>query len=155
MPEIIVPVVFLLVLFFLFRDVIFPSQQALADEREMVERVERWEREQEIHRNNARSRGPLYWYFEVLKKYAVFNGRARRQEFWMFMLVDWIINIAFACLQKVESSISSEPFPMMVVVGAIYTMATLLPSLAVTVRRLHDVGQSGWWICAPFLSLIP
>ena len=94
----------------------------------------------------VRSGSPIYWYFEVLKKYAVFSGRARRQEFWMFMLTDAIIRFVLSGFSLIGAA---------GIVDTLYTLATLLPFLAVHVRRLHDIGNSGWWLCAPLLILFP
>jgi uncharacterized membrane protein YhaH (DUF805 family) len=78
------------------------------------------------------------WYIEVLKKYAVFEGRARREEFWMFTLVNFIVSLVLHLISGV--------------LGGIYALAVLLPSIGVGVRRLHDIGRSGWWL---LISLIP
>jgi len=83
------------------------------------------------------------WYLGVLKKYADFNGRARRKEFWMFFLFNLIVAIV---LGVIDSMIGIP------VLGLIYSLGVLLPSLAVGARRLHDTGKSGWWL---LLGLIP
>lgn len=88
----------------------------------------------------------MNWYFEVLKKYAVFTGRARRKEYWMFNLFHFII---FALLSVIDVAIGTEG-----IIGLIYALATFLPSLAVTVRRLHDTGRSGWWCLISIIPLI-
>ena len=80
------------------------------------------------------------WYVEVLKKYAVFDGRARREEFWMFTLVNLIVAIVLQLI---------SPF-----LGMIYSFAVLLPGLAVGARRLHDTGRSGWWLLIGLIPLI-
>jgi len=85
----------------------------------------------------------MSWFIEVLKKYAVFNGRARRKEYWMFTLFVVIIYIVLAIL-GVALKVTFLPI--------IFWVAILLPSLGVTIRRLHDTGRSGWFI---FISLIP
>lgn len=81
-------------------------------------------------------------FINVLKNYANFSGRARRHEFWMFCLANLIIGL-------VMSVVALIPF-LGVLVSTVYSLAILIPSLAVAVRRLHDVGKSGWWllICA-------
>ncbi|WP_329569681.1 DUF805 domain-containing protein [Kitasatospora sp. NBC_01266] len=79
----------------------------------------------------------MNWYLAVLKNYVGFSGRARRREYWMFTLVGVIISFV---LQIVDSAAGTND-----VLGAIYTLAVLLPSLAVLFRRLHDTGRSGWW----------
>ncbi|MFE2015519.1 DUF805 domain-containing protein [Streptomyces sp. NPDC059491] len=88
----------------------------------------------------------MNWYLDVLKKYAVFNGRARRQEFWMFTLFNAIAAIIVAV---VDMAIGSYP-----ILYAIYVLAVLLPALGVTVRRLHDTGRSGWWILIDLVPLV-
>lgn len=89
----------------------------------------------------------MNWYLKVVKdNYANFNGRARRKELWMFILFNMLISLA---LQIVVGMISPEA--MLVVVG-LYTLAVLVPSIAVAVRRLHDIGKSGWWY---FIALVP
>lgn len=85
----------------------------------------------------------MNWYLDVLKKYADFNGRARRTEFWMFALFNLIAYIVLALIGRV---IGFSALPLL------YGLAVLLPSLAVAVRRLHDTGRSGWMI---LLGLIP
>ncbi|MFF0381639.1 DUF805 domain-containing protein [Streptomyces sp. NPDC004286] len=79
----------------------------------------------------------MHWYVDVLKKYAVFSGRARRQEYWMFVLFNLIISIVLSIL---DNALDIN------ILGSIYTLAVLLPSIAVAVRRLHDTGRSGWWL---------
>ncbi|WP_405769267.1 DUF805 domain-containing protein [Streptomyces sp. NBC_01538] len=87
----------------------------------------------------------MNYYLDVLKKYVVFSGRARRQEFWMFALLNIIVSIV---LMIVDSFIGAQIF------GTVYALAVLLPSLAVGVRRLHDTGRSGWWILLGLFLLI-
>jgi len=86
------------------------------------------------------------WYLEVLKKYAVFNGRARRKKYWMFFLFNIII--AFV-LGFVESLVGSPG-----VIGLLYSLAVLIPGIAVSVRRLHDTERSGWWLLIAFVPII-
>lgn len=99
----------------------------------------------------------MNWYFEVLKKYADFSGRARRKEYWVFTLfsVTFSLLLGFADV-ALGFSRDGGTGPL----GAVYSLAVLIPSLAVTVRRLHDTGRSGWWIliglipCVGFIILI-
>jgi uncharacterized membrane protein YhaH (DUF805 family) len=86
----------------------------------------------------------MNWYIEVLKKYAVFTGRARRKEYWMFVLFNVIISFALGFME----SLAGGPG----IIANIYALAVFLPGLAVSVRRLHDVGKSGWFM---FIALIP
>ncbi|AZQ75182.1 DUF805 domain-containing protein [Streptomyces abikoensis] len=86
----------------------------------------------------------MHWYVDVLKRYATFSGRARRPEFWMFTLINFVIGIL---LSIIDSALGTSP-----VLGLLYSLAVLLPGLAVAARRLHDTDRSGWWL---LLSLIP
>ena len=94
----------------------------------------------------------MSWYLEVLKKYVVFDGRARRTEYWMFTLFSLLISIALALvdaysgLNKATNGISP--------LNTIYTLAVFLPTIAVTIRRLHDTGRSGAWILIVFVPCI-
>jgi len=94
----------------------------------------------------------MNWYLEVLKKYAVFNGRARRKEYWYFLLFSILISIVLAIVDKMLGSFSTAAG--MGLLGGIYSLAILIPSLAVSVRRLHDTGRSGWWVLIILIPLI-
>ena len=85
----------------------------------------------------------MEWYLKVLRQYVDFAGRARRKEYWMFTLVSVIISVVLAILDNVLR---------IGILGLLYSLAVVLPSLAVGVRRLHDTGRSGWWL---LISLIP
>jgi len=86
----------------------------------------------------------MEWYLGVLKKYAVFDGRARRKEYWMFFLFNMV---ALVILSIIDSIIGTFP-----ILYGIYALGVLCPAIAVCIRRLHDTGKSGWWI---FISLVP
>jgi uncharacterized membrane protein YhaH (DUF805 family) len=86
----------------------------------------------------------MNWYFQVLSRYAEFNGRARRSEYWYFALVNFFISLF---IYAVDFGIGAFG-----VLGLIYSLFVLIPGLAVLVRRLHDTGRSGWTI---LLALIP
>ncbi|SDX01268.1 DUF805 domain-containing protein [Marinobacter mobilis] len=88
----------------------------------------------------------MNWYLEVMKKYAVFTGRAQRAEYWMFFLFNFII--AFA-LGFIEGLVGSPG-----ILGLLYSLAVLIPGIAVSVRRLHDTDRSGWWLLIGFIPLI-
>ena len=92
----------------------------------------------------------MNWYLEVLKKYAVFSGRARRKEYWMFFLFNLIITLVLALIDSLTGTFSSQAG--LGLLSGLYSLAVLIPSIAVTVRRLHDTGRSGWWI---LIGLIP
>lgn len=85
----------------------------------------------------------MEWYFAVVKNYAGFSGRARRREYWMFALINLIIGIL---LTGVGRALGTS------VLSTIYSLALLIPGLAVGARRLHDTNRSGWLL---LLGLIP
>jgi len=92
----------------------------------------------------------MKYYLHVLQNYANFSGRARRKEFWMFTLINFLITMgAFALDMALNSDPASGGFG---IVQGLYTLIVLVPTLAVAVRRLHDVGKSGWFY---FIVLIP
>lgn len=88
----------------------------------------------------------MYWYLEVMRKFAEFQGRSRPMEYWMFFLVNLLIAIG---LRLVEGLLGSPG-----VVGALYSLIVLVPGIAVSVRRLHDTGRSGWWLLIGFIPLL-
>jgi uncharacterized membrane protein YhaH (DUF805 family) len=88
----------------------------------------------------------MNWYIDVLKKYAVFNGRARREEYWMFTLFNTIVVVV---LYVIEGLLGGPG-----IVGILYSLAVLLPAIGVSIRRLHDTDRSGWWLLMMFVPLI-
>lgn len=86
----------------------------------------------------------MEWYVKVIRNYAGFQGRARRTEYWMFVLFNFIASFILELIDRIAHI---APF-----LTGIYALAVLLPSLAVAVRRLHDIGKSGWWL---LIGLIP
>ena len=95
----------------------------------------------------------MNWYLKVLKQYTDFNGRARRTEYWMFAL----FNMIFATIAMVLDYVLGISFGELGFYGPlylIYALAMFLPGLAVGVRRLHDVGKSGWMYLIALIPLI-
>lgn len=96
----------------------------------------------------------MNWYLKVINNYAGFTGRARRSEFWMFLL----FNLIFAVVAMVLDNILGTTIDVMGIplpygyIYFLYAIAIFIPGLAVAVRRLHDVGKSGWMY---FIVLIP
>ena len=86
----------------------------------------------------------MNWYLGCWRKYAEFSGRARRQEFWMFVLFNFLATFVAGFLDGLLGTGG--------VLYGLYYLAVLIPSFAVSVRRLHDTDHSGWWI---FINLIP
>ncbi len=87
-----------------------------------------------------------YWTLVVFQRYAQFQGRARRAEYWWFTLANVLIAIVLSALGAASSIFNILYF--------VYLLAILVPSLAVAVRRLHDTSKSGWWLLIAFIPLI-
>ena len=88
----------------------------------------------------------MNWYIYVLKKYAVFGGRARRKEYWIFFLINLILSFIIGFLEGLAGS-SGFVYP-------IYALAVFIPSIAVGVRRMHDTDRSGWWLLLPVVNIV-
>ncbi len=92
----------------------------------------------------------IQWYLKVVKEnYANFNGRARRAEYWNFVLVNVIISIVLSIIDMFLSKLIG--FNLL---STLYSLAVLVPSIAVGVRRMHDVGKAWWYILIPIYDLI-
>ena len=108
----------------------------------------------------------MNWYLAVLKKYCVFEGRARRKEYWMYTLVNTIIGIIMmgVLFSSITSAANQANYTnnnpdvsgliTIWVVVMVYSLATLLPTLAVTIRRLHDTGRSGAYFLLAFVPFV-
>ena len=95
----------------------------------------------------------MEWYLKVMREnYANFNGRARRKEYWMFGLFFGLFAILAAFVIGILSGLGETAAMIAVILAVVWYLAHLVPSLAVTVRRLHDTGKSGWLY---LLILIP
>lgn len=102
-----------------------------------------------MHGNDLKG-NDMNWYLEVLKKYAEFSGRARRKEYWFFVLFSSVIGIGLVVIDFLAGTIISDSG--VGVMSGIYYLAVLIPGLAVSVRRLHDTDRSGWMM---LIGLIP
>lgn len=89
----------------------------------------------------------MRWYIDALKKYAVFSGRSSRIAYWMFVLFDVLFTVAAVILDEAAGSEAG-------VFNLLYSLATIVPYLAVSVRRMQDSGRSGWWILAPVVNIV-
>lgn len=90
----------------------------------------------------------MNWYLDVLKKYAVFDGRASRSEFWYFTLFNSIIIAFLVIISRLTGSVLFDALYLL------YVLAVLLPSIGVEIRRLHDTGRSGWWLLLAFVPIV-
>lgn len=88
----------------------------------------------------------MEWYLQALQKYAEFNGRARRMEYWMFALFNMIISLVLGLIEGLAGGPG--------VLAGLYNLAVFIPSIAVSVRRLHDTDRSGWWLLIGLVPLV-
>ena len=94
----------------------------------------------------------MSWFVEALKKYAVFSGRSRRKEYWFFILFVVIISIV---LNIIDGLIGAYDRSMGAgLLSTIFSLAILIPSIAVSVRRLHDINRTGWWVLIALVPLV-
>jgi uncharacterized membrane protein YhaH (DUF805 family) len=91
---------------------------------------------------------------EAYKHYADFHGRAGRSEYWLFILLNFLVMVGAVLLGAVAGAVAGEDIGVTVGVGAylIFALASFIPSLAVIFRRLHDTDRSAWWY---LISLVP
>ncbi len=92
----------------------------------------------------------MSWFIEALKKYAVFSGRSRRKEYWYFVLFVVIISIVLSIIDGLFGTYHRSTGAGLL--STIFSLAVLIPSIAVSVRRLHDIDRTGWWV---LISLVP
>jgi len=92
----------------------------------------------------------MSWYLAVLTSYAIFEGRARRKEYWLFLLCNVIVEAVLSIVDLATGTFN--PRIGTGLLGGVYYLLVLVPSLAVAVRRLHDTNRRGWWL---LVSLIP
>ena len=104
----------------------------------------------------------MEWYLKVIRdNYANFNGRARRKEYWMYTLILTVLLIALMAIMFSALSLSDETRIetgpsgyLTVLLLFVFLVVHFIPSLALTVRRLHDTGKSGWWYLIVFVPYL-
>lgn len=87
----------------------------------------------------------MSWYLQAIKNYCNFSGRARRQEYWMFVLFNTVFTLV---LSVIDSLIGVK------ILSSIYSLFILLPDLSIQFRRLHDVDKSAWWLFIAFVPIV-
>ncbi|MCL2294796.1 MAG: DUF805 domain-containing protein [Spirochaetes bacterium] len=98
-------------------------------------------------------KSPWQYFTGAMKKYAVFEGRARRAEFWWFTLFALLLSIPFVVLDVIfDLYIAGNPY--LGVFDTLWSLAILIPSISVTVRRMHDCNKSGWFMLIPIYGWI-
>lgn len=93
----------------------------------------------------------MRWFLRAMRHYADFGGRSRRREYWSFVLIYLGLGIVVAGIEATLAQTVGQPLMWLML---LFMLATLIPSLAVTVRRLHDTGRSGWWVLLNVVPLI-
>ena len=96
----------------------------------------------------------MSWFIAAVRKYAVFSGRARRKEFWYFVLFYIIFSLVLGFVDQATGIYYEFGQAQFGVFGLVYGLALLVPSLAVWVRRLHDRGRNGWWLLIGLIPLV-
>ncbi len=98
----------------------------------------------------------MAWYLLAWQRATDFSGRSRRTEYWMFQLFSILIGLALGVAALIPGVLLSEKdgINFFVVCMCVYGLVSFVPGLSVTVRRLHDIGMSGWWYCIAFVPLI-
>lgn len=91
---------------------------------------------------------------DVIRKTFVFEGRARRKEFWMYHLQIILISIAASVLLAIFSKGSSEPSGILLGLFGIGSLVLGLPTIALSIRRLHDTDRSGWFLLLEFVPIL-
>tara|TARA_B100000700_G_C14489006_1_gene598689 strand:+ start:139 stop:543 length:405 start_codon:yes stop_codon:yes gene_type:complete len=91
-------------------------------------------------------------YTYALKNYAKFTGRARRREYWMFILFNFVIGFFLGIIDGLLGTFNAEA--QVGLLGTLYSLFVLIPSIALSVRRLHDIGRTGWWLLIAFIPFI-
>ena len=87
----------------------------------------------------------MHWYQEALRKYADFSTRSRRREYWIFFLMNFVISFILGFIGGLIG---------MRWIGVVYAVFVFIPALAVSVRRLHDTGRTGWWLLIAPIPLV-
>ncbi len=94
----------------------------------------------------------MHWYVEVLRKYTVFSGRARRKEYWIFVLVSGLVLLLLGLVDRMMGWMYADSGYG--ILNTAYSIAVFIPSIAVSIRRLHDSDHSGWWMLFVFVPLV-
>jgi len=94
----------------------------------------------------------MSYFLDALAKYAVFTGRSRRSQYWFFVLFTFLIGVALFAAGMYVAKITGGPPTLAEYLLDFFSLLIFLPSLAVSVRRLHDIGMNGWWV---LLNLVP
>lgn len=108
---------------------------------------------------NAQQPTAIGWYFLAFKKYFTLQGRARRSEYWFFSLFNLIAYVIFGIVDAILGTDvvifeSDSEIVSISLISVVYSLIALIPGITVSVRRLHDIGRSGWWLWSPLLAIV-
>jgi len=96
-------------------------------------------------------RDPIgYWKKAILENYANFSGRARRAEYWWTTLINFVISIVLSILAGILGDLGA----IISIISLLFSLAIIIPGIAMAIRRLHDTGRSGWWLLIGLIPLI-
>ncbi|PJJ53275.1 DUF805 domain-containing protein [Hymenobacter chitinivorans] len=95
----------------------------------------------------------MEYFLQALRKYADFSGRARRKEYWMFVLFQVLAFIAAMVIDTIFATITGSEFGAGYITGLLW-LALIVPGIAVSVRRMHDLDKSGWFLLVSFIPLV-
>lgn len=98
-------------------------------------------------KENSEKKGYLDLYKSTFEKFASFNGRASRKEYWTFIIITTVVSFLLGIIEAIFPDVEST-------LTTIFTVITFVPTIAVGVRRMHDVGKRGWWIAFPLVNLL-
>ena len=104
----------------------------------------------------------MEWMLLPYRRYAEFTGRSRRREYWMFVLFYWLVAVVIGAIFGTRQAVTIGTWYSAQVVtngtgstiGNLFALASLVPSIAVAVRRLHDIDRSGWWLLLVFVPFL-
>lgn len=92
----------------------------------------------------------MNWFIQVFKKFAVFNGRSGRSEFWWFFLISFVVSFVLSGIDRFLGLVFANG--KIGLLSGIYMLIAFIPWIAVSIRRLHDTGKTGWWL---LITIVP
>lgn len=97
---------------------------------------------------------PFHYFILGLKKSADFRGRTRRRDFWYFFLSLEIINLMLFFLKSILEGMNNQLYIFFDIIQVIFSVIVILPYFAVSIRRMHDINRSGWWVLLPIVNIV-
>ena len=94
----------------------------------------------------------MHWYIKVIRNYVGFTGRARRSEYWYFVLINFFNSVLTSYMDVTFGTFDEET--RLGLFNTTYALLVLIPNIAVSIRRMHDVGKSGWYMLIPIYNIV-